>query len=233
MELCDLLTSFNKYYSETYSGRKLQWHHGLSTCDIKLSYLSKSCIVQTTVTITAILAQFNSVDSVTFEELKVSTGIDKKNLLKLLQYLSTQNILSNVSVNVCLFKFAWINLKSKCLQDGNKVTEESTFSLNYKYESKRSKMRLIPVLKEATEETNEATKAVMEERKFYLQALIVRIMKSKKTLSHKDLANEVIQESISSFVPSQVFIKGVIDGLIHKEYLALAEGDGDVYNYLA
>ena len=73
----------------------------------------------------------------------------------------------------------------------------------------------------------------MEERKFYLQALIVRIMKAKKSLPHKDLVNEVIQESISNFIPSQVFIKSVIDGLIEKEYLANSEEEDDVYDYLA
>ena len=58
-------------------------------------------------------------------------------------------------------------------------------------------------------------------------------MKAKKSLAHKDLVNEVIQESMSNFVPTQVFIKGVIDGLIEKEYLARDDRQRDMYNYLA
>ena len=92
---------------------------------------------------------------------------------------------------------------------------------------------MIPILKEASQETKDLTKAVLEDRKFYLQALIVRIMKAKKSLAHKDLVNEVIQESMSNFVPTQVFIKGVIDGLIEKEYLARDDRQRDMYNYLA
>ena len=92
---------------------------------------------------------------------------------------------------------------------------------------------MIPILKEASQETKDLTKAVLEDRKFYLQALIVRIMKAKKSLPHKDLVNEVIQESMSNFVPTQVFIKGVIDGLIEKEYLARDDRQRDMYNYLA
>ena len=92
---------------------------------------------------------------------------------------------------------------------------------------------MIPILKEASQETKDITKAVVDERKLYLQALIVRIMKAKKSLAHKDLVNEVIQESMSNFVPTQVSIKGVIDDLVEKEYLARDVGESDMYNYLA
>lgn len=88
-------------------------------------------------------------------------------------------------------------------------------------------------MREAAQETSETTKAVLEERKFYLQALIVRIMKSKKTMNHNDLVSEVIKEAMSNFVPSQVFVKGVIEDLIAKEYLERARRNKDEYNYLA
>ena len=92
------MLSFISFYSKKYSGRKLHWHHGLSTCDIKLNYLSKSYTVQTSVIMTSILNLFNNLESATFEEIRASTEIDAKDLQKYLQFLSSQNILSNVSV---------------------------------------------------------------------------------------------------------------------------------------
>ena len=51
---------------------------------------------------------------------------------------------------------------------------------------------MVPVLKEASQETNDIMKDVVEESKFYLQALIVKITKAKKSQTHKDLEYNVI-----------------------------------------
>ena len=58
-------------------------------------------------------------------------------------------------------------------------------------------------------------------------------MKVEKSQTHKDLDYNVIQESMSKFVPTQVSIKGVIDGLIEKQYLARVVAESDMYNCLA
>lgn len=92
-ELSLAMTEFNKFYCTNYNGRKLHWHHALSSCHIKLNYLSKTCILQTSVIFTIILSVFNNVESATFNEIKSSTEIDAKDLIKHLQFLSTQKIL--------------------------------------------------------------------------------------------------------------------------------------------
>ena len=103
-ELANASQYFNEFYSKTFNGRKLYWHHALSTCDIKLNYLSKSYTIQASVVVTAILAIFNNVEAATFEEIRIVTNIDAKDLLKYLQFLSTYGILlSNVSVKDNLY----------------------------------------------------------------------------------------------------------------------------------
>ena len=49
---------------------------------------------------TSILNLFNNLESATFEEIRASTEIDAKDLQKYLQFLSSQNILSNVSASI-------------------------------------------------------------------------------------------------------------------------------------
>ena len=63
-----------------------------------------------------------------------------------------------------------------------------------------------------------------EDRKFYLQAVIVRIMKARKTL-------KVITQSKQRFLPSIQIIKKCIEILIDKQYLE--RSSTDEYSYIA
>ena len=61
-----------------------------------------------------------------------------------------------------------------------------------KYSNKRTKFRIAgTVQKETQQEVEHTHQAVEEDRKMYLQAAIVRIMKSRKVLKHNSLIQEV------------------------------------------
>ena len=61
-----------------------------------------------------------------------------------------------------------------------------------KYTNKRTKFRIAgTVQKETPQEVEQTHHAVEEDRKMYLQAAIVRIMKSRKVLKHNQLIQEV------------------------------------------
>ena len=69
---------------------------------------------------------------------------------------------------------------------------ESIISLNLKYSNKRTKFRIAgTVQRETPQEVEQTHHAVDEDRKMYLQAAIVRIMKSRKILKHNQLIQEV------------------------------------------
>ena len=72
------------------------------------------------------------------------------------------------------------------------LTSESVISLNMKYTNKRTKFRIGGTIqKETPQEVEQTHHAVEEDRKMYLQAAIVRIMKSRKVLKHNQLIQEV------------------------------------------
>lgn len=64
-----------------------------------------------------------------------------------------------------------------------------------------------------------------------MKAVIVRIMKTKKQLSHNSLIQEVINQAKSRFNPNIVLIKKCIEHLIEKEFIERV--DDNLYRYLS
>lgn len=60
------------------------------------------------------------------------------------------------------------------------------------YFNKRTKLRITATLhKDTPQEIEQTVNSVEDDRKTYLQAAIVRIMKARKILRHNQLVNEV------------------------------------------
>lgn len=96
--------------------------------------------------------------------------------------------------------------------------------------SKRTKIKVTAASQQEVQQETQATrKAVDEDRRMYIQAAIVRIMKSRQTLSHIQLIQEIIDQSSSRFSPSVIMIKKCIEQLLEKQFIAREERDTYVY----
>jgi len=72
---------------------------------------------------------------------------------------------------------------------------------------------------------------VIEDRQYMIDAVVVRIMKTRKTLGHTDLVNEALaQLRVPIKVPE---LKRRIDTLIEREYMKRDEQNQKLYHYLA
>jgi hypothetical protein len=69
------------------------------------------------------------------------------------------------------------------------------------------------------------------ERQNIIDAVVVRIMKARKTEKHNQLIEDVIKQ-ISIFMPQPQMIKQRIESLIEREYLKRDDGDRTKYIYL-
>jgi cullin-4 len=72
--------------------------------------------------------------------------------------------------------------------------------------------------------------AVQRDRKYQIDAAIVRIMKTRRTLPHSQLLAEIYTQIKFPVKPAD--IKKQIESLIDREYLA-RDDKGQAYNYLA
>jgi len=104
----------------------------------------------------------------------------------------------------------------------------------WKHFSKRSKLKVSgPLQTETVAEKQETRQQIDVDRQLYLQALIVRIMKTRKKLNHNSLIEEIIKEARARFAPSISSIKKCIEGLIEKGYIERDEKSRDDYLYVA
>jgi hypothetical protein len=104
---------------------------------------------------------------------------------------------------------------------------EDVFRLNANFRS-RKRMLQLPVI---IVDPPRVKEKIQEDRKFYFEAIVVRIMKARKRMAHKELIKEVMSQS--TITADSKFIKTILEKLIEKEYLERASEDNSVYFYVA
>ncbi|KAM6104417.1 cullin-2 isoform 5-T7 [Theristicus caerulescens] len=213
--ICKAPELFELFYSQHFSGRKLTWLHYLCTGEVKMNYLCKPYVAMVTTYQMAVLLAFNNSETVSYKELQDSTQMNEKELTKTIKSLLDVKMINHDS-------------------DKEDIETESTFSLNMNFSSKRTKFKITTSMQKDTPQEMEQTRsAVDEDRKMYLQAAIVRIMKARKVLRHNALIQEVISQSRARFNPSISMIKKCIEVLIDKQYIERSQASADEYSYVA
>lgn len=119
-------------------------------------------------------------------------------------------------------------------------TPSTKIKLNLDFSSKRAKFKIAVVQRDTQyqqiREQNESEQthtSIDEDRKLYIQAAIVRVMKSRKSAKHNQLIQEVIGLTKNHFTPSVPMIKKCIEILIEKQYLERKVNASDEYKYVA
>uniref|UniRef100_A0A452EF28 Cullin-2 n=1 Tax=Capra hircus TaxID=9925 RepID=A0A452EF28_CAPHI len=214
-ELEKSVQMFELFYSQHFSGRKLTWLHYLCTGEVKMNYLGKPYVAMVTTYQMAVLLAFNNSETVSYKELQDNTQMNEKELTKTIKSLLDVKMINHDS-------------------EKEDIDAESSFSLNMNFSSKRTKFKITTSMQKDTPQKMEQTKsAVDEDRKMYLQAAIVRIMKARKVLRHNALIQEVISQSRARFNPSISMIKKCIEVLIDKQYIERSQASADEFSYIA
>jgi len=208
VEILPTYDRFQKYYQTKHSGRKLTWLWNYSKNELRTNYLNQKYILMTSSYQMAVLLQYNQNDGMNLDELVAATSVPTDILSQVLAVLVKAKILIN--------------------------NEKDQYDLNPNFKSKKIRVNLnLPIKAEVKAESADVLKAVDEDRKYVIQATIVRIMKARKTMKNQALIQEVISQISQRFAPNIPDIKKGIETLLEKEYMERVDGSKDTFAYIA
>jgi len=220
---------FEAFYNKSYNGRKLTWIQNLCNADVRLNYLKRQYSITMGTFQMAILLCFNNSNSLTVKDIQENTQLPEKELVK-----QVQSLLESKLIMIAESPENSATNEAKEKGSVEKLEESTVISLNMEYTNKKIKFKINAAVQKETPQENEMTQtSVDEDRKLYLQATIVRIMKSRKNLNHNLLIQEVINQSKQRFNPSISLIKKCIEALIDKQYIERTAKTKDEYSYIA
>lgn len=169
-----LKQSFEKFYLNKHSGRRLSWQPGMGTADIRAIFVRPSGKVErhdlnVSTYAMVVLLLFNDMDpseSLSFEEIQARTNIPPRELIRNLQSLA---VAPKTRV-----------LRKEPMSKDVKPTDQ--FSFNSQFQSKYTRIKIGVVSGggnkvESKDERSETDKKMSEERGGSIEAAIVRTMK--------------------------------------------------------
>ncbi|UYV73228.1 CUL1 [Cordylochernes scorpioides] len=203
---------FQEFYFSTHSGsRKLTWMYSVSKAEIETNFYRKPYIFQSSTFQMIVLFQFNDAISFSIQQLQERTQIQKNLLLQVLTTL----------------------LKTKVLSCEGELNQSAVVGINSEFRHKKTRVDINIALASSGEQDEPKTtkKEVVLNREVVMEAAMVRVMKSRKQLSHEDLLEEVTLSLRSRFKVDIELFKKCVEHLIEMDYLERGDHNG-IYKYV-
>jgi len=204
---------FKEFYETRTKHRKLTWIYTLGMCTLNGKFQARDIEMQVSTFQAAVLLLFNDEEKMTFTDMKERLNIPDEDLIRLLHSLSCAK-----------YKILLKEPNSKIIQPTD------VFQFN---EAMTDKMRRIKVPLPPVDEKKKVVEDVAKDRRYAIDAAVVRTMKSRRVLPHQQLVTEVVQQLSRMFNPDFKVIKKRIEDLITREYLERDPENPNVFRYLA
>ncbi|KAL3525530.1 hypothetical protein ACH5RR_013902 [Cinchona calisaya] len=212
-EMVKCVEVFKEFYQTKTEHRKLTWIYSLGMCSITGKFEPKTIELIVGTYQAAALLLFNASDRLSYSEIKTQLNLADDDLVRVLQSLSCgkYKILSKEP-----------NTRT--------VSHQDIFEFNSKF---TDRMWRIWIPLPPADERKKVVEDVVKDRRYAIDASIVRIMKSGKVLGHQQLVQECVQQMSHMFKPDVKAIKARIEDLITREYLDRDRDNPQLYKYLA
>eukprot|EP00252_Welwitschia_mirabilis_P008862 TRINITY_DN210_c0_g2_i1.p1 TRINITY_DN210_c0_g2~~TRINITY_DN210_c0_g2_i1.p1 ORF type:complete len:745 (-),score=178.44 TRINITY_DN210_c0_g2_i1:429-2663(-) len=212
-EMVRCVEVFKDFYQTKTKHRKLTWIYSLGTCNLIGKFDPKPMeLIVTTYQASALLL-FNAAERLSYSEIKSQLNLTDEDIVRLLHSLSCA-------------KYKILNKEPNT----KTVSQTDTFEFNAKF---TDKMRRIKIPLPPVDEKKKVIEDVDKDRRYAIDASIVRIMKSRKVLSHQQLVMECVEQLGRMFKPDFKAIKKRIEDLITREYLERDKDNPNNFKYLA
>ena len=221
---------FANHYKTKYQGRRMTWQYALGHCVVKAHGFAKPYELIVSLCQALVLIQFrNNSEPLTLPQLKLSTGLeDRDELERILQSLALGKDGTRILRKLDHDRGGGTGVK----KTRPNVDDRDQFIVNTQFSSNARRIRIQNVLiKETREERTKTVESVARDRLYLIDAVLVRIMKARKTILHQALIPQVMEQIKVPAQPAD--IKKRIESLIEREYLERDAKDRNRYNYLA
>eukprot|EP01018_Ginkgo_biloba_P018328 Gb_16689 [translate_table: standard] len=212
-EMVKCVEVFREFYQTKTKHRKLTWIYSLGTCNINGKFDPKPMeLIVTTYQASALLL-FNASERLSYSEVKSQLNLTDEDIVRLLHSLAcAKHKILNKEPNT------------------KTVAQTDCFEFNAKF---TDKMRRIKIPLPPVDEKKKVIEDVDKDRRYAIDASIVRIMKSRKVLSHQQLVMDCVEQLGRMFKPDFKAIKKRIEDLITREYLERDKDNTQMFRYLA
>ncbi|KAL6205497.1 hypothetical protein ACLB2K_022756 [Fragaria x ananassa] len=214
-EMVKCVEVFKQYYDTQHKQRKLSWIYTLGNCSVRGNFEPKSIELIMSAYQAALLLLFNNSETLSFSEIVTQLNLTKDEVHRTLH-----------SVSCAKYKILVKEPNTKT------ISQSDTFTFNSKFTDRLRKIRVTPV-PPPQDERKKVTEDVDKERKYTIDAALVRIMKSRKVLGHQQLLTECVEQLQRMFKPDIKNIKRRIEDLITRDYLERDPENPNTFKYLA
>lgn len=212
-EMVKCVEVFKEFYQTKTKHRRLTWIYSLGTCNIVGRFKPKPIELVVTTYQAAVLLLFNAQEKLSYADIKGQLNLTDEDVQRLLHSLSCAK-----------YKILIKEPASKS------VDANDTFEYNTSF---TDKMRRIKIPLPPVDEKKKVMEDVDKDRRYAIDASIVRIMKSRKVLGHQQLVLECVEQLGRMFKPDFKIIKKRIEDLIAREYLERDKENPNNFRYLA
>ncbi len=231
---------FKEFYDTKHNRRILHWAYGRSTVQLEANF-SKKKVLETSTYQACILLLFNDVPELSVKQIMNETGLDLEVVKRTLVSVSTKkfNILQikqtsdgDVMSEDTTMGDQASKVEKILVANAEAINESTLLEINQDFHHKQTKIKL-PVPRVTEEEVKKTIVNVSNDRVWTLEATIVRVMKTRKTMKLQQLIQEVITQIKDRFQPDLRNIKTRVESLIERDYIKRAESDPATLEYVA
>ena len=212
--LSDRLAVFSNFFKNKAEGgsKTLEWVANYGTAEVRASFNKNYFLEVSTIQLSVLL------------------------LLDEDKTLSYQELVQSIDCEKHLNNGVKVLLKLKLLKttgSSDQIKGEDKISINNDFTSAKIKLKCNLKMKTSQNEKPEHhdDDYVLKARENVLDSVIVRIMKSRKMLSHNNLLEEIMK-LVTLFRPDPKMVKKRLESLIDRSYLTRDEENRNTYQYL-
>merc|ERR1711991_1230412 len=208
--------AFTRFYKRSNATKKLTWINQLGQATVQVKFPKGSKDVTASLYQASVLMTIDELGSASVSEIAETLALD------------TKAVKPHIAA---MYMHKMTGMLNRVDESGGKLEVAKT--MNEGFMHKMRKFKLTSASTHASSAGNPTDAEIDGRRKIQVDAAVVRIMKSRKTLAYQDLQDLVISQLSRQFVPQPRLIKTRVEELVTREYLRRHEDDPRMFDYLA